>query len=95
MVNWLERARCEIPKMAGRGTANSAERNLMAVTAVCHLGKSRKIPPLDSAPRRHAYRFRLHNGEGGGTYISEGDLATAHAALLKRYGLRLALVVLA
>jgi hypothetical protein len=33
-MNWLERARREIPKSARRGTANSAERNLTAVMAV-------------------------------------------------------------
>jgi hypothetical protein len=33
-MNWLERARCEIPKSTRRGTANSAERNLTAVMAV-------------------------------------------------------------
>ena len=34
MANWLERARCEIPRSAGWVTANSAERNPTAVTAV-------------------------------------------------------------
>jgi hypothetical protein len=33
-MNWLERARREIPKSARRRTANSAERNLTAVMAV-------------------------------------------------------------
>ena len=33
-MNWLERARREIPKCARRRTANSAERNLTAVMAV-------------------------------------------------------------
>jgi hypothetical protein len=37
-VNWLERARREIPKSARRRTANSAERNLTAVMAVPHPG---------------------------------------------------------
>jgi hypothetical protein len=32
-MNWLERARREIPKSARRRTANSAERNLTAVMA--------------------------------------------------------------
>jgi hypothetical protein len=35
-MNWLERARREIPKSARRRTANSAERTLTAVTAVPH-----------------------------------------------------------
>jgi hypothetical protein len=33
-MNWLERARREIPKSARRRTANSAERTLTAVMAV-------------------------------------------------------------
>ena len=37
-MNWLERARREIPKSARRRTANSAERNLTAVMAVPHPG---------------------------------------------------------
>src|SRR5262245_34636477 len=34
MANWLERAKVEISKSAGRDTANTAERTLTAVTAV-------------------------------------------------------------
>jgi hypothetical protein len=37
-MNWLERARREIPKSAHRRTANSAERTLTAVMAVPHPG---------------------------------------------------------
>ena len=37
-MNWLERARREIPKSARRRTANSAERTLTAVMAVPHPG---------------------------------------------------------
>jgi hypothetical protein len=37
-MNWLERARREIPKNAPRCTANSAERTLTAVMAVSHPG---------------------------------------------------------
>jgi hypothetical protein len=37
-MNWLERARREIPKSARRRTANSAERTLTAVMAVPNPG---------------------------------------------------------
>ena len=37
-MNWLERARREIPKSSRRRTANSAERTLTAVMAVPHPG---------------------------------------------------------
>ena len=37
-MNWLERARREIPKSTQRRTANSAERTLTAVMAVPHPG---------------------------------------------------------
>ena len=40
MADWLERAKREIPKRANRGTANSDERNLTAVTAVPKPGQS-------------------------------------------------------
>lgn len=33
-MNWLERARCEMAKSAGRPTADTAEGNLSAATAV-------------------------------------------------------------
>jgi hypothetical protein len=36
MMNWLERAKREIPKCAGRVTADSAERDVTAVMAVPH-----------------------------------------------------------
>ena len=42
-MNWLERARRAIPKSARRRTANSAERNLTAVTAVPHLALLDKL----------------------------------------------------
>ena len=41
----------------------------------------------------HAYRYRLHGDEGGGIYITSSNLQAARAALLKRYGSRLAVVV--
>jgi hypothetical protein len=43
---------------------------------------------------QHAYRFALHNGEGGGVVLTdEPDLDSARNGLLDRYGDRLALVV--
>ena len=51
----------------------------------------------ETATRKNtAYHFRLHNGGGGGTYLTTaGDLEAARRELLKRYGDRLALVALA
>ena len=93
MVNWLERARLEFSKMPDRGTAITAERNLTSVTAVRHPGESVNFSPSDSRPRRYSYRFRLHNGKGGGLYLTdEPDLERARDCLLMRYGARLALV---
>ena len=43
----------------------------------------------------HAYRYRLHGNDGGGIYITPGDLEAARRELVKRYGDRLALVALA
>ena len=42
-MNWLERARREIPKSARRRTANSAERTLTAVMAVPPPGLREKL----------------------------------------------------
>ena len=42
-MNWLERARREIPKSARRRTANSAERTLTAVMAVPRPGLREKL----------------------------------------------------
>lgn len=39
-MGWLERARREISKCAGQGTAISAERSLTAVTAVPNAGET-------------------------------------------------------
>ena len=43
--------------------------------------------------RRYAYHFRLHNGEGGGTYLTDAvTLTAARSELLEVYSSRLALV---
>jgi hypothetical protein len=42
-MNWLERARREIPKSVWRRTANSAERTLTAVMAVPHPALREKL----------------------------------------------------
>ena len=47
----------------------------------------------NNSVQSYAYRFRLHNSEGGGTYLTnEADLDSARNSLLDRYGDRLALV---
>jgi len=44
--------------------------------------------------QRYVYRFRLHDGEGSGTYLTgEPCLSEARDSLLDRYGDRLAVVV--
>jgi hypothetical protein len=42
MANWLERARHEIPRSAGQGTAKTDERDLSTVTSVCRPDESEK-----------------------------------------------------
>ena len=93
MVNWLERARCEFSKMPDRGTANTAEIPISSVMAVGHPRESVNFTPSCSRPRRYSYRFKLHNDEGGGLYITDtANLEQARDCLLMRYGARLALV---
>ena len=58
-------------------------------------GLSRPEAEAEARRMTHAYRYKLHSNEGGGVYITSGDLEAARAALLKRYGDRLALVALA
>jgi len=46
------------------------------------------------AAKRYAYRFRLHEGEGGGVVLTdEPDLDKARDSLAELYGDRLAIVV--
>jgi hypothetical protein len=52
-----------------------------------------KINTAELSGFRHAYRFKLRDGEGGGTYLTEeSDLNIARQELVKRYGDRLLLV---
>ena len=51
------------------------------------------IKPEQEPLRRHAYHFRLRNGEGGGTYLTEAaSVDEARRELLKRFGGRLRMV---
>lgn len=43
MVNWMERAKREIPKEAGQPTANTAEKSISSVTAVPQAADSEKL----------------------------------------------------
>lgn len=49
-MGWLERARREIPKGAGQGTAITAEGNLTSVTAVTKVGETEIIGSLHGIP---------------------------------------------
>ena len=58
-MNWLDRARREIRRDIQEGTAKTAERNPMAVSAVPHPGIAQKRPPSvgsngDMPPEDHA-----------------------------------------
>jgi hypothetical protein len=56
-------------------------------------GLPREQAEVEARRISNVYRFRLHGNEGGGTYITSGDLEAARAALLQRYGSRLVAVV--
>lgn len=48
---------------------------------------------ISEKPRRYAYHFALHGGEGSGTLLTdESDLEAARVSLEQRYGARLATV---
>jgi hypothetical protein len=55
--------------------------------------KAELLALLDSRPGRHAYRFKLHNGDGGTFITDTPSLEAARAELATRYSDRLALVV--
>jgi hypothetical protein len=59
-MNWLERARREIPKSARRRTANSAERTLTAVMAV-----RRRLLESESAREAYEERAAIMEFDGG------------------------------
>jgi hypothetical protein len=97
-MNWLERARREIPKSARRRTANSAERNLTAVMAVPNPGLWEKsaasIGSNGSAPLprllelesvRDAYEERAAIMEFDGGLSRDEAEREAWALVSKRY----------
>lgn len=67
-MNWLDRARREIRREAERGTAKTAERNPVAVTAVAHprlgpdrpasIGSNGSVSPEELAALRGEYEER-------------------------------------
>ena len=97
-MNWLERARREIPKTARRRTANSAERNLTAVMAVPHLalldksrtsiGSNGSTSPshlLESESAREAYEERAAIMEFDGGLSRDEAEREAWALVSKHY----------
>jgi len=97
-MNWLERARREIPKSARRRTANSAEGTLTAVMAVPHsalweklegsIGSNASTSPsrlleLESAWENFEERAAIMEFDGG---LSRDDAQReAWALVAKRY----------
>ena len=99
-MNWLERARREIPKSARRRTANSAKRNLTAVMAVPHPGlleklegsigsNGRTLPSHlpESESVREAYEERVAIMEFDGGLSRDDAEREAWALVSKRYRL--------
>ena len=97
-MNWLERARREIPKSARRRTANSAERNLTAVMAVpnpglweksaASIGSNGSASPsrsLDTESVREAYEERAAIMEFDGGLSRDEAEREAWALVSKRY----------
>lgn len=100
-MNWLERARREIPKNARRRTANSAERTLTAVMAVPHQGLWEKSgesigsngstsPPslLEIETAREEFEERAAIMEFDGGLSCDDAEREASALVSKRYRLQ-------
>jgi hypothetical protein len=97
-MNWLERARREIPKSARRRTANSAERTLTAAMAVppfalrekleASIGSNGSTSPshmLESVREAYEERAAIMEFDGG---LSRDDAEReAWALVSKRYRL--------
>lgn len=96
MANWLERARREIPKIPDQDTANTAERNLMAVTAVTKPGKSGfSRASIDSNRSDPAAGFREIKAANDGTLpdpAAEARRQRVLEMLAQRPGTRYAVV---
>jgi len=99
-MNWLERARREIPKSARRRTANSAERTLTAVMAVPppalreklegSIGSNGSTSPshlTESESVREAYEERAAIMEFDGGLSRDEAEREAWALVSKRYRL--------
>jgi hypothetical protein len=99
-MNWLERARREIPKSARRRTANSAETTLTAVMAVPPPGVREKLEwsfgsngstspshLLESESVREAYEERAAIMEFDGGLSRDEAEREAWALVSKRYRL--------
>ena len=99
-MNWLERARREIPKSARRRSANSAERTLTAVMAVPHRalweksrtsigsnGSASSSHLLESASAPEAYEERAATMEFDVSLSREEAEREAWALVWKRYQL--------
>ena len=93
-----------LPPANATGNTGNAERNKRKTMSYgiryqryhCYQKKPDNTGNETATRKNTAYHFRLHNGGGGGTYITTaGDLEAARRELLKRYGDRLALVALA
>lgn len=85
-MNWLDRARREIRREAEGGTAKTAERNPMAVTAVPHprlgperpgsIGSNGSMSPKELAALRDDFEERAANMEyDGGLSREEAERA--------------------
>jgi hypothetical protein len=99
-MNWLERARREIPKSARRRTANSAERTLTAVMVVPppavrekldgSIGSNGSASPshlMESESVREAYEERAAIMEFDGGLSRDEAEREAWALVSKRYRL--------
>jgi hypothetical protein len=95
-VELLERATAagvEIFLASGRVRLRAPHQAPDGLLAELRQHKADLVALLGSQCLRYKYRYRLHNGEGGGMYITEEpSLDWARDMLLMRYGERLAVV---
>ena len=98
-MNWLERARREIPNTPYKGTAKTAETDVSSVMTVPHRGISENsIPTGDNARAAlRVYEYRLSDYGDKGPWLillAPGcDLAEAERSLRNRFGVDRVLAV--
>ena len=90
-MKWAERLHTKISETQGLGLPTKPTKPTFVSSVATGSRVSEEI--CDKISVRHAYRFRLYNGDGGTLITCAATVDTARDELETRYGARLAVVV--